>query len=75
MLSLRSTIFAVALAAGAASGTVAVAENRIDTQRNDAPELAAYGDFKVGVRTLELVNPDQIDILAIDPAAEKPAEF
>jgi predicted dienelactone hydrolase len=75
MLNLRSTIFAVALAAGAASGTVAVAENRIDTQRHDAPELAAYGDFKVGVRTLELVNPGQIDILAIDPAAEKPAEF
>jgi hypothetical protein len=42
---------------------------------HDAPELSAYGDYKIGVRTLEMVNPNQIDILAIDPAAEKPAEW
>ncbi len=29
----------------------------------DAPALAPRGDYGVGVRTLELVNPDQIDIL------------
>ncbi len=29
----------------------------------DAPELAPRGEYGVGVRTLELVNPDQIDIL------------
>ncbi|MEM7440053.1 MAG: dienelactone hydrolase [Pseudomonadota bacterium] len=52
--------------------TMANAENRIDTQRPDAPELAAYGDLPVGVRELEMVNPGQINILAIDPAAEKP---
>ncbi|HBB84600.1 MAG TPA: dienelactone hydrolase, partial [Sulfitobacter sp.] len=34
-----------------------------------------YGDHAVGVRTLEMVNPGQIDILAIDPAADKPAEM
>ena len=28
----------------------------------DAPELATRGDYAVGVRTLELVNPDQIDL-------------
>jgi hypothetical protein len=56
-------------------GAPAPATNRIDTQRHDAPELSAYGDYKIGVRTLEMVNPDQIDILAIDPAAEKPAEW
>lgn len=60
----------VALGAGGAS-----AENRIDRQLPNAPELAAYGDLPVGVRTLEMVNPDQIDILAIDPQAEKPAEW
>lgn len=49
-----------------------LAENRIDVQRPDAPELAAYGDLKVGVRTLELTNPNQIDIIAIDPAQPKP---
>ncbi|MEM6699500.1 MAG: alpha/beta fold hydrolase [Bacteroidota bacterium] len=29
----------------------------------DAPELAARGEYKVGVRTLKFVNKDQIDIL------------
>lgn len=50
----------------------ALAENRIDGQRPDAPELAAYGAHKVGVRTLNLVNPGQIDIVAIDAGAPKP---
>lgn len=39
--------------------------NRIDLIRGDAPELAAYGDQKVGVRTLDLVNPNQIDVASI----------
>lgn len=51
------------------------AENRIDVQRPDAPELAAYGDNAVGVRTLEMVNPQQVDILKIDPKEPKPAEL
>lgn len=59
--------------AGSLSATALVAENRIDTQLPDAPELAAYGDFAVGVRQLEMTNPGQIDILAIDPGADKPA--
>lgn len=53
----------------------AYAENRIDVQRPDAPELAAYGDNAVGVRTLEMVNPQQVDILKIDPKEPKPAEL
>lgn len=57
-----------------ASGTMVLA-NPIDTQLPNAPELAAYGDLPVGVRTVEMTNPDQIDILAIDPAAEKPDEL
>ncbi|MEM7525380.1 MAG: dienelactone hydrolase [Pseudomonadota bacterium] len=48
------------------------AQNRIDGQRPDAPALAAYGDMKVGVRQIEVTNPGQVDILAIDPAAPKP---
>jgi len=37
----------------------------------DAPELAQRGSYGVGVRTLELVNPDQINVLALgdDPNA------
>ncbi len=52
-----------------------MAENRIDTQRFDAPDLAAYGEHGIGVRTLELTNPNQIDILKIDPKAAKPPEL
>src|SRR6185437_16302762 len=32
----------------------------------DAPELAPRGPFSVGVRTLDLVNPKQPDILHFD---------
>nr|WP_232222875.1 dienelactone hydrolase [Sulfitobacter guttiformis] len=49
--------------------------NPVDGQLPNAPTLAAYGDLPVGVRQIELVNPDQINILAIDPAADKPAEL
>ncbi|MDR3437302.1 hypothetical protein [Telmatospirillum sp.] len=48
------------------------AENRIDVQRSDAPELSAYGRHAIGVRTLHFVNPGQIDILKIDPQSAKP---
>lgn len=54
---------------------LAWAENRIDTQRPDAPELSAYGNYAIGVRTLNMVNPDQIDILKLDPSLEQPAEL
>jgi predicted dienelactone hydrolase len=33
----------------------------------DAPELAHLGPFAVGVRTFDLVQPDQVDGLAVDP--------
>ena len=38
--------------------------NRIDLTRPDAPELAYPGPHPVGVETLHLVNPGQIDMLA-----------
>ncbi len=37
----------------------------------DAPELAARGPWAVGVRTVELVNPHQPDILRFDKDAGK----
>lgn len=40
--------------------------------RPDAPELAYRGAYKVGVRTVEVVNPDQIDILNISPENPNP---
>ena len=30
----------------------------------DAPKLAARGNFKVGVKTIQVVNPNQMDILS-----------
>lgn len=54
-------------------GTIVLAQdNRTDGLRPDAPELAARGAYGVGVRTLELVNPDQLDIVRFTPDAETP---
>lgn len=68
-----TALIAAALAATAA--TPLAAQNRIDGQAPNAPALAAYGALPVGVRQLDLVNPDQIDIVAIDPRAPKPADL
>lgn len=42
----------------------------------DAPELSARGDFQIGVRTLNLVNKGQVDILnskgGTDPLYDRP---
>lgn len=42
----------------------------------DAPELSKRGEFKVGVRTLDFVNKNQIDVLkskgGIDPVYDRP---
>ncbi|MDF1521764.1 MAG: dienelactone hydrolase [Trueperaceae bacterium] len=60
---------ALVLALGCA---LAQSDNRIDLQRPDAPELAAFGDHAVGVRTLEVVDPDRIDVLNTIAGAEAP---
>lgn len=51
---------------------IASAANRIDTQRPDAPALAAYGDYEVGTRPIDLVNPDQVDVLQLDASGPEP---
>ena len=43
--------------------TVLVGENRVDTIRADAPALAALGAYGVGVKTLNLVNRNQLDVV------------
>ncbi|MFM7704653.1 MAG: alpha/beta hydrolase family protein [Rubrivivax sp.] len=47
-------------------------ENRIDAVRPDAPELAAYGASPIGVRTLRLVNPGQMDVVKAQPGQPVP---
>ncbi|CAN1537475.1 Platelet-activating factor acetylhydrolase-like [Burkholderiaceae bacterium] len=37
--------------------------NRIDQIRSDAPALAAYGAFDIGVKTLQFKHPNQPDML------------
>jgi len=49
-----------------------MADNRIDSQRPDAPEMAAYGDYEVGTRPLTLLNSNQLDVLSLDSQAEQP---
>ena len=41
----------------------------ISVPPSDAPELAARGDYPVGVRTLQLLHHDQVDILHFDQKA------
>lgn len=63
----------VAAAGLAVLSTVSMADgNRIDLIRPDAPELAAHGDQAIGVRTIELVNPDQIDIVNVEAGKDRP---
>jgi predicted dienelactone hydrolase len=57
---------------GTLSMSTLFAQNRIDTIRADAPALAAYGTHSIGVRTVQVVNPNQIDVMQIDPKAPKP---
>ena len=43
--------------------SAAAAPNQIDIIRHDAPELAYFGEFDIGVRTLQMTNAGQIDVL------------
>jgi predicted dienelactone hydrolase len=57
----------------ASAATPLAAQNRIDGQSPDAPALSAYGNLPVGVRQIQLVNPGQVDILALDPTQPAPS--
>lgn len=46
------------------------APNRIDIIRPDAPELAPHGGYEIGVQTLALVNPGQIDVVNTEAGGE-----
>ena len=39
--------------------------NRIDTIRPDAPELAKWGNYKIGVRTIHVIHKNQIDAVRV----------
>lgn len=57
----RSLVLAViALGLISAQG-LSAQDNRVDTIRPDAPALSPYGGFAVGVKTLQFINPGQMD--------------
>lgn len=65
---MRTVLTAAAVTASLSS--FVQAENRIDRIRPDAPMLAAYGNYPVGVQTMTFVNPDQNDILNTTDGSE-----
>ncbi|TQS72610.1 dienelactone hydrolase [Rhodobacteraceae bacterium] len=67
-------ILPLALIAGAIA-LPAHAENRIDRIRSDAPELAAYGEYTVGVREIRLDHENQIDIVNVTDDMKSPEEM
>ena len=73
MLAWTKTLILAASAALSAPTLATTLEhtpmNRIDTIRPDAPALAGYGDFQIGVRTLALVDERRVDILNTKPGA------
>ena len=51
------------LFAAGVGGQAEAQDNHIDTIRADAPALAPYGPHRIGVTTLNLVNPGQLDLV------------
>ena len=63
-LTALNAVLGTTLVAGLSlHGPAAAQDNRIDTIRPDAPVLAKYGSLGVGVKTLTLTNPKQLDIV------------
>ncbi len=65
---MKLTFTSALLLSAIATGVLAAEQgslhpNRIDLIRHDAPPLAQPGPFTVGVRTLELQDPDRVDVL------------
>ena len=69
---IKTTLAAVCTALALLSGAALAQDNRIDTIRSDAPELAKYGKHAIGVKTLALVNPGQADIVKFKAGAPMP---
>jgi len=51
---------------------VSAQDNRIDKIRSDAPALAPYGQYNIGVTTLTFIHRDQLDIVKQKPGQPVP---
>lgn len=70
---MKTLFAAVAVTFLGVQGTGVMAQdNRIDLVRPDAPELAAFGPEDIGVRTIEIVNPGQVNILEVEAGKPLP---
>jgi len=58
-----ATTIALLLVVGAVATATPAQQNRIDTVTFLAPELARYGKYDVGVRTLQVTDNNRVDIL------------
>ena len=75
-MNLATRLIALSVVSLSAAWTShSMADNRIDVQRPDAPELAAYGVYEVGTRPITLINPSQLNVVALDPSAPEPDEL
>jgi len=68
LVRVTSLLVTASLAAFAAAQSV----DRIDVVRPDAPELAAYGTYDVGVRTLDFVDVGRPDVVNVRPDGTVP---
>ncbi len=60
---LLAAIALIAVVVTAFAGSALAQQNRIDTVTPSAPELAAYGKYAIGVRTLQATDRNRPDIL------------
>ena len=56
-------LFVLVIAVCLLPGSVLAQSNRIDTVTRSAPELAAYGKYPIGVRTIQATDKNRPDIL------------
>ena len=62
--------FSTAVAGIVASSTLLA--NPIDQVRPDAPELAKFGKYSIGVQTVSVSHKNQLDVLSMDKDGESP---
>jgi predicted dienelactone hydrolase len=74
MKATRNLFASGLLALGLAAVAVATAAAAPSRTGIDAPELAALGRYAVGVRSITLVDRNQLDLDAIDPKTGVPAQ-
>jgi predicted dienelactone hydrolase len=69
---IRRWVVVVAVVDALLASSSAFAQNRIDVVSPMAPELAAYGTYDIGVRTMQATDRGRPDVLSTKPGAPAP---